>query len=478
MMNKQGFLRPGIIAKLTVIILLISTLPPAFIGYQAYKQQRTIITEEVTASHRELSNTLANGIYENLEFTRALLSSISQLKTIRNMDAKVAEDFFSALLTNFSIFKSMYLVDNQRKVVAATNANTRLPANWLYSSAIKRSYQGSLSEVVTAADGSPYMSLEAIVKSPEKQGITGVLITEVNLSKIREILRKALRNSRSQGLVLDESGTVIAKSSATTKIFNISAAETIDSDITQLKTFENEKYLITAVSLKKFDFYQAPNWTIILQIPEKVAFKAAYTFRKKILQALWLTALLSILLAVFLARGFTSPLSNLIAGAKHISSGDFSYQITPTSDDEIGELTKNFDEMRINLKSTKADLDYRIMQLSTLYEVGKAISSILDFKKLQHIILETVVKVLKAEKGSLMLLDETQQTLGIGVAVGLSEEVTKETRLEIGESIAGYVVDTQKPLFVKDVTTDPVFIAIKKQNVKHVKLGCKLLYRK
>lgn len=65
--------------------------------------------------------------------------------------------------------------------------------------------------------------------------------------------------------------------------------------------------------------------------------------------------------------------------------------------------------MRLNLRTTKADLDYRIMQLSTLYEVGKAINSELDFRKLQNMILETVVKVIKAERGSLMLIDDSEK---------------------------------------------------------------------
>jgi diguanylate cyclase (GGDEF)-like protein len=471
-MNRRGFLKLGIIAKLTFIILVVSLLPLAFIGYQAYHQQRIIITKEVTASHRELSNTLANGIYENLEYTRALLTAISNLKAISNMDARVAEDFFNSLLTHFSIFRSIYLVDSKRKIVATTDINKKLPADWLYSNAIKRTYQGSLSEVKTSADKTLYITLEAIVRTPEQQGITGVLVTEVNLLNIREMLRKALKSSRSQGLVLDETGAIIARSSPETRVFDFATAEAVDSDITRLKTFNNEQFLITAVSLKKFDFYQAPNWTIILQIPEKEAFQAAYTFRRRLLQILGITAILSLLLAIFLAKGFTAPLANLITGAKQISAGDFSHHIAVTTDDEIGELTQNFNEMRVNLYNTKSDLDYRIMQLSTLYEVGKAISSELDFKKLQHMILEIVVKVINAEKGSLMLLDEAEQTLNIGVAVGLSEEVTKSTRLEIGESIAGYVVQTRHPLFIKDVESDQAFLALKKTNVKTGTLMC------
>lgn len=471
-MNRRGFLKLGIGARLSIFILALALLPTGFIGYHAYNQQRRIITEEVTASHLELSNILANGIYENLRFTRSLLTSITALNVIRNLESDPADDIFNALLNNFSILRSIFLLDSERKVIAATDSMVKLASDQLYSNAIKRSYHGSLSEVFTAADGSPYMTFEAIIRSPVKQGINGVLIAEVNLSNIREILKKALKNSRSQGLVLDEAGTVIARSSEDTRIFNISAAETIESDITRFKTIEGERYLITAVSLKKFDFYQAPNWTIVLQIPERLAFSAAWTFRDRIIRVLTLTALFSILLSFFLARTFTAPLSNLIEGARQISSGDFSHQLVPTSDDEIGDLTANFDEMRINLKNTKADLEYRILQLSTLYEVGKAISSVLDFKKLQHIILETVVKVIKAEKGSLMLVDDAEKILTIGVAIGLTDDIAKDTRLEIGRSVAGHVVETRQALFVKNTEIDENFIAIKKKNIRSGTLMC------
>ena len=113
--------------------------------------------------------------------------------------------------------------------------------------------------------------------------------------------------------------------------------------------------------------------------------------------------------------------------------------------------------MRVNLKNTREDLDYRILQLETLYEVGKIISSELNFKKLQNMILEVVAKVIKAEKGSLMILDDAEQILTIGVAVGLSEDITRDTRMEVNQSVAGWVVRNKKPLFVRNVETDEVF---------------------
>ena len=463
--------RLGIRAKLIGTILLLALVPISFLGWQAFTEQKRVIGEEVTRSHQELSNMLAHGIYENLEATRRLMTSITDLDTIKALNPVAAEDFLKSLLKNYPIFKLVYLVDSSKKILVTTDPNVTLPADWSFTNAVKRSYQGSFSDVFKTPDGNPYMTLESVVKSQEK-GVIGVLAAEVDLLYIRELLKDSLKRSKSQGLVLDETGSIIAQSSKGAKTFRIAGAEIADNDLTSVRDIAGERYLITAVSLKKFDFYQAPNWTIVLQIPERQALQAAFELRQAVLSLVIATAMFSVLLAFLIANSFISPLLNLIAGARHIGSGDFSQEIQPSSNDEIGELTTTFDEMRINLKNTKADLDYRILQLSTLYEVGKAISSVLDFTQLQHIILDTVVRVIHAEKGSLMLLDDAEKQLTIGVAFGLSDDIKRDSKVGIGEPVAGWVTESGQPLFVEDVERDQAFLAIKKTNVIRGTLMC------
>jgi diguanylate cyclase (GGDEF)-like protein len=321
------------------------------------------------------------------------------------------------------------------------------------------------------------MTLESVIRSPNL-GINGVLISEVNLTSIKDLLKNALKNSKSQGLVFDEVGAVIARSDESAGVSDVAFSEVVDSDITNLKTINGESYLLTAVSLKKFDFYQAPNWTIVLQVPERIAFAAAYKFRERMISMFGLTALFSIIIAIILARGFTVPIGKLVDGASNISHGNYDKEMKPTSSDEIGDLTRIFDEMRINIKNTKAELDSKILQLSTLYDVGKAVTSELNFVKVQNMILDIVAKVLKAEKGSLMLIDDAEKTLTIGVAIGLSEEITRDTRLEVGDSVAGWAVKNRKFLFVKNVEEDKEFLNIKKDNIRSGTLMCAPLISK
>lgn len=465
-------------AKLTIIILCLTLIPLGLLGYWSYNTQKSIITKEVTESHIELSNTIAHGIYENLEFTRKLLNSIGELKAVQALNPEISEDFFNALMRHFSFFKLMYLIDSDRNIIASTDPTVTLPQDWLFSKAIKRSYQGSLSEVRTSLDGPPTMTLESVIRSSNLHGINGVLISEVNLSSIKELLRNSLKNSKSQCLVFDEVGAIIARSDEAATVSDVAFAEVVDSDITNLKTIKGESYLVTAVSLKKFDFYQAPNWTIVLQVPERIAFDAAYRFREKMLSMLGITALISIIIGVLLAHGFTAPIGRLVEGATSISNGNFDYTMKPTSSDEIGELTQIFDEMRVNLKNTRSDLDCKITQLSTLYDVGKAVTSELDFEKLQNMILDIVARVLKAEKGSLMLVDEMEKTMTIGVAIGLGEDVPRDARMEIGDSVAGWAIKNRKFLYVKNVEEDEDFHKIKKDNIKAGTLMCAPLVSK
>jgi diguanylate cyclase (GGDEF)-like protein len=62
--------------------------------------------------------------------------------------------------------------------------------------------------------------------------------------------------------------------------------------------------------------------------------------------------------------------------------------------------------------------------------------------------------ILESERCSLMLLDENTGELHIRGAIGLDDKIIKESKLNLGEDIAGLVAQQGKPLLVKIVDTD------------------------
>ncbi len=60
----------------------------------------------------------------------------------------------------------------------------------------------------------------------------------------------------------------------------------------------------------------------------------------------------------------------------------------------------------------------------------------------------------------------------IEAAIGLSDEIVKNTRLELGSSIAGHVAQTGTPLVVKDIKKDPRFSHLRKKHYATRSLLC------
>lgn len=97
----------------------------------------------------------------------------------------------------------------------------------------------------------------------------------------------------------------------------------------------------------------------------------------------------------------------------------------------------------------------RARELSTLIEIGRAVTSTLDLQTLLRVIMDKVVEILDAEAASLLLLDEAGRELSFQIALGPIDEKLKTLRVPVGTGIAGTVAKEGKPLIVNDVTRDP-----------------------
>lgn len=89
----------------------------------------------------------------------------------------------------------------------------------------------------------------------------------------------------------------------------------------------------------------------------------------------FLVFMLGIVLTIFLARKYTSPIQKLAESVKKVSAGDLSETFPAARDDEIGELAENFNEMVKKLKE-REDLEKRLYEAEHLSKVGQLASGI------------------------------------------------------------------------------------------------------
>lgn len=108
------------------------------------------------------------------------------------------------------------------------------------------------------------------------------------------------------------------------------------------------EYIIQPKERKNLIFYFTYNkdaWEPILQ-----------TFNNLIFFSALIAVFLSLLLGYLLSKTITSPIISVMHKAEKIAEGEFDEQLTVKSEDEIGNLTKTFNYMAMELKNTLSEI--------------------------------------------------------------------------------------------------------------------------
>lgn len=130
--------------------------------------------------------------------------------------------------------------------------------------------------------------------------------------------------------------------------------------------------------------------------------------------------------------------------------------------------------------SQQAHARRRLEQLALLYDVGTAMNSILDVRKLLDEIMHRGQETMGAEACSVLLVDEDRQELFFEIAKGEAGAALEQVRLKMDQGIAGWIATNGRPLIINDVSQDPRFFGQVDQEVKFVTraiLGMPLLAR-
>jgi sigma-B regulation protein RsbU (phosphoserine phosphatase) len=96
--------------------------------------------------------------------------------------------------------------------------------------------------------------------------------------------------------------------------------------------------------------------------------------------------------------------------------------------------------------------------LSTLFELGREVTSVLDLADLLEKIPQLIARLTRFSAFSVYLLDEQRQELHIAYAVGYPEDVVKTLRLQVGQGVVGAAVEQGRPILVNDISKEPRFM--------------------
>src|SRR6187399_443014 len=96
--------------------------------------------------------------------------------------------------------------------------------------------------------------------------------------------------------------------------------------------------------------------------------------------------------------------------------------------------------------------------LSTLFELGREVTAVLDLEELLAKIPQLIARLTKFSAFSVYLLDEKKQELRIAYAVGYPDAALLNMRLRVGQGVVGGAVEEGRPILVNDIRQEPRYM--------------------
>lgn len=168
-------------------------------------------------------------------------------------------------------------------------------------------------------------------------------------------------------------------------------------------------------------------------------------------------------LMVFFLFGFT--ILRQITDKIGAISKDFASSMNLETDGNVNELNQildSFNHLLSDLKRTESSLNQTLDNIEILKRFSYLSTNIYNIDDYINMAVENMLLVSKAQKGSIMLLDETsREYFTVMAAKGMGSRIQKGLKVPFQNTICKHAIIEDSPLLVEDVESDP---RIKRKN--------------
>src|SRR5579875_228258 len=103
----------------------------------------------------------------------------------------------------------------------------------------------------------------------------------------------------------------------------------------------------------------------------------------------------------------------------------------------------------------KPEINAKVLELATIYEISKVLTSTLDFRRSINSVMNILDKFMDMKYGTVVLSNTETRELSTFVALGVNEEERRLRTYRIGEGIIGKVFKTGSPMVISEIRDEP-----------------------
>ncbi|WP_175639200.1 methyl-accepting chemotaxis protein [Metabacillus schmidteae] len=371
-MRKQNlkyrfFKMNSIRTKFTGWFLLLALAPLIIVSILLYQISSGVILEKEKASMQSLVQSKAETMSEWYYSQRNQLEVAAESDTIKSLNKDRITPFISSLNDRSDVFETVFLADPKGKVIAHTNpdkiGNDYSDRDYIKTAAGGKSTFSDMLE--SRATGNRVINIATPVKD-ENGDVIGVLAGSTNF----EILVDQFLNNTEFAASddVEEISTLITLVDNSTRLQVSPQQELLGLTIDEIEKDLGDvlstslKNSISQTGVASFDRFdqsfliayapiEAVGFGLSLNLPESQALADAEFIKLLSMIIIGITGIVVIALAIFIVSRITKPMLTVTKGMNHIAGGDLTLEPLPiTSNDEIGELSHNFNKMVHNIK--------------------------------------------------------------------------------------------------------------------------------
>jgi len=126
--------------------------------------------------------------------------------------------------------------------------------------------------------------------------------------------------------------------------------------------------------------------------------------------------------------------------------------------EEIEQANYTITDLASELEQKNLHLGRAVERLSTIYKIGLAINSTMDFDRRFNLIVRTTTTTLKANFGYIILYDAENSCLNVTNLIGSGKLLAPKTALAMKDSsVSTWVIRNRQPILIADINDAPQF---------------------
>ncbi|MGG0655493.1 methyl-accepting chemotaxis protein [Rummeliibacillus pycnus] len=354
--------------KLIISFLSILIIPSIFIGLQSYSTAKNAVKNEMLNGFEKTTNVLNLSIDNSLKPKMHDVEYFAKNITLKQFKGenslKLGQQFDEYAQLHPEIL-SIYVGSKTGALIQKPDVT--MPAG--YNPSEEDWYKAAMDKQGEIAISEPYQDAGSkewcvTISQTIKDG-SGVVAVDIYVSHIQELINKVKLGNTGYAFLLDQNRKYIAH--PTMKV----GSEAKDSFNDQMYQKEQGNFVYVFKGKEKvmeFTTNKLTGWKIAGSVPTSEINDAAAPIFLKTFFVILIALIIGAIVIFFIIKSILSPLRKLKENANTISKGDLTKEINVQSNDEIGQLAKAFQEMRISLIGLVKEVDQNAEQVAASAE--------------------------------------------------------------------------------------------------------------